>query len=59
MEAKGHRAGRARGGVMGLGGQGLLFERLRADGQQREQGRTGWMESGGGVVVTEICTQVG
>lgn len=36
-----------------------MFERLRADGQQREQGRTGWMESGGGVVVTEICTQVG
>lgn len=36
-------------GRWGLGGQGLLFERLRADGQEREQGRRdGWRVVGGG-----------
>lgn len=34
-----------------------MFGRLRADGQQRDQGRTGWR--GGAGAVIEICTQVG
>lgn len=34
-----------------------MFERLRADGQEGEQGR-GDGEWGEGVAVTEICTQV-
>ena len=37
-----------------------MFGRLRADGQQRDQGRTGWRVGrwGAGAVI-EICTQVG
>ena len=37
-----------------------MFGRLRADGQQRDQGRIGWRVVGGGVeAFKEICTQVG